>query len=297
LGNIRQFAELQAAERAQLYAFTAKHDPERFPDAGAMERAYSSAAFEHGQSQFSCWEDGTLCGTMGAVVREASLRGEVFLTAVAIEIGAEANFSKLLTSALSLAPTNPNLVIRMGISPRHPHIETLASKTGFATEYEGLIMAYHTAQFDLKPDADWRVETVDATNREAYRQVLDEAFRNSPNGATVDAEQITELMAEIQHPDLLGLAWLDGRPAAAYELDLQGETGWIEALAVSPELQGRGVGKRMLAAAIARLEAHNAKAIKLLVMSTNETAVGLYQRYGFLLESVTSRWWRLTSRG
>jgi ribosomal protein S18 acetylase RimI-like enzyme len=156
-------------------------------------------------------------------------------------------------------------------------------------------MTYRGAEFDLPPEPAWRVETVSRENCEAYRWVLDSAFRNSPNGATVDMEQIEELMAEVQHPDLLGLAWLGDRPAAAFELAMNEQEGWIEAIAVAPDLQGRGVGRRMLPEALARLQAQGASIIKLLVMSTNQPAVKLYANNGFQVEYVTSRWWRLAT--
>ena len=40
-----------------------------------------------------------------------------------------------------------------------------------------------------------------------------------------------------------------------------------------------------------------AEVIKLLVMSTNGPAVKLYANNGFQVDYVTSRWWKLVSRG
>jgi ribosomal protein S18 acetylase RimI-like enzyme len=292
--QLRRYVDLAPAERERLFQFTFRHDPDRFPDAHYQERAYTSAAFEHGESQFSAWEGDTVRGTMGAVVREASLRGEVFFTAVALDPGHDAAFPLLLARALAVTPTVDGLVVRMGIHPSHAHVETLAMASGFAMDYEGLIMNSAPEPLALERHPDFRVETVTHENCEPYRHVLDDAFRHSPNGATVDAEQIAELMAEIASPDLLGIAWLGDEPAAAYELDVQGDVGWIEAIAVARPMQGRGVGKQMLAAAVDRLRAHNVKEIKLLVMSTNTPAVELYARNGFAREKIASRWWRLS---
>lgn len=286
------YADLDDSARNRLFDFTALHDPERFPDPLHMNLAYGSAAFEHGHSQFSLWRGGRVVGAMGAVVREASLRGEVFITAVAIEAGHEDGFSLLLDRARGCMPDLPGLVVRMGISPRHLHVEALAGRHGFEPEYEGLIMARDAAGLVLENPDGWRVETVTTQNAEPYRRVLDEAFRNAPNGATVDAEQIAELMAEISSPDLLAVAWQGDEAVAALELAVQGEVGWIEAIAVAPVVQGRGVGRLMLGEAIARLRAHEVKELKLLVMSTNMPAIKLYERHGFGVEQVTSRWWR-----
>ena len=291
--RVRRFIDLDAQEREQLFAFTVLHDPERYPDYISMERAYLSMAFEHGESQFTYWVDGVLRGAMGAVVREATVRGEVFMTAVAVEPGHEAGFDLLLEQCLALIPDIPNLVVRMGISPRHPHLEALVRKNGFELDYDGLIMARDPGTLTFPADGDWCIETVVEENREAYRHVLDDAFRHSPTGASISEEQVTELMAEISHADLLGLALLDGEPAAAYELCLQEETGWIESIAVARPLQGKGLGKRIVASALERLNGYDVNRIKLLVMSSNQNAVKLYENCGFSVESITSRWWKL----
>ncbi|MDB5096837.1 MAG: GCN5-related N-acetyltransferase [Cyanobacteria bacterium RYN_339] len=292
---IRPYCDLSEGQRAQLYAFTRRHDPERFHDAGIMELCYHSAAFEHGASQFTVWRGEELVGAMGAVIREAKERGEIFITAVAIEPGHEDIFKPLLDRTFACMPPLDGVAVHMGIQPSKPDIETMAAAQGFVVGYDGLVMTYRGAEFALGAEPAWRVETVDEANCEPYRWVLDSAFRNSPNGATVDMEQIRELMAEISHPSLLGLAWLGDKPAAAFELAVQGEEGWIEAIAVSPELQGRGIGRRMLPVAIERLQAQGATTIKLLVMSTNEPAVRLYANNGFAVDYVTSRWWRLAT--
>jgi ribosomal protein S18 acetylase RimI-like enzyme len=294
---IRPYLDLSEAERAQLYAFTRRHDPERFPNPQHMELCYHSAAFGHGEHQFTCWRGGDIVGAMGAVVREAEERGEIFITAVAIEPGHDDAFAPLLERAYACMPPLDGITLHMGIQPSQPHIEALARAHGYEVGYDGLVMTYRGAAFDLPPEPSWRVETVSRANCEAYRWVLDSAFRNSPNGATVDMEQIEELMDEVQHPDLLGLAWLGDEPAAAFELAMNEQEGWIEAIAVAPNLQGRGVGRRMLPEALARLRAQGAEAIKLLVMSTNGPAVKLYANNGFQVDYVTSRWWKLVSRG
>lgn len=291
--EIRRYCDLDPGERQHLFDFTFAHDPERFPDVKGMEQAYMSGAFEHGASQFSRWQDGRVIGAMGAVVREAELRGEIFVTAVAIEHGHEDGFAPLLEAAFACMPAVAGRIVRMGIARHHDHVAELAGHNGFRQDYDGLIMTYQPHEFDLPADPAWRLEIACEANAEPYRWVLDDAFRYSPNGATVDAEQIAELLAEISHPDLLGLAWWGDQPAAAFELSLQGDTGWIEAIAVARPLQGKGFGKRMLAAALARLEGHGVKEIKLLVMSTNAPAVKLYRTHGFGQEHITTRWWRL----
>lgn len=291
---VRSYSELSPEERAALYAFTAERDPERFLDQEAMERAYASSAFEHGSSQFSCWEGDRLHGAMGAVVRDVDVRGEAFVTAVAVDPGREASFDALLDACLGCLPRRDGVTVRMGVPPQHAHLEGMVTRRGFALEYDGLVMARAAAPL-AQPGGDrWRIEVVSEANCAHYRRVLDEAFRHSPNGATITMEQIQELMSEVSHADLLGLAYLDGAPAAAYELCLQEDVGWIETVGVDCALQGRGLGRWIVASAVEKLCEHGVGTIKLLVMSSNVPAVRLYRGCGFEVESVMSRWWRLT---
>lgn len=292
LFTILPYRTLSEPEKARLYEFTRRHDRERFPNYDHMELCYHSAAFGHGDTQFTCWRGGEIVGAMGAVTREAEERGEIFITAVAIEPGHEDAFEPLLKRAYTCMPPLDGITLHMGIQPSQPHVEALAAAHGYEVGYDGLVMTYQGADFDLPAEPTWRVETVTQATAEPYRWVLDSAFRNSPNGATVDMEQIQELLAETPHPDLLGLAWLGDQPAAAFELAMNDDEGWIEAIAVAPDLQGRGIGRRMLPEALARLRAQGATSIKLLVMSTNQPAVKLYANNGFEVSYVTSRWWR-----
>jgi len=55
-------------------------------------------------------------------------------------------------------------------------------------------------------------------------------------------------------------------------------------LAVAPRFQGSGIGRRMVADAIARLSAAGVRRIELIVESDNPRGVAFYQRMGFQIE-------------
>ncbi|WP_435334893.1 ribosomal protein S18-alanine N-acetyltransferase [Haloarchaeobius sp. TZWWS8] len=57
--------------------------------------------------------------------------------------------------------------------------------------------------------------------------------------------------------------------------------GHIKDLAVHPDRRGQGIGRRLLARAIAALSAQNAASVKLEVRASNDTAKSLYQNFGF----------------
>lgn len=59
------------------------------------------------------------------------------------------------------------------------------------------------------------------------------------------------------------------------------DIGHVKDLAVTPDHRGRGIGRRLLRAAVARLAAQGAVVVKLEVRESNEPARGLYRSEGF----------------
>ncbi|WP_435361029.1 ribosomal protein S18-alanine N-acetyltransferase [Haloarchaeobius sp. DFWS5] len=57
--------------------------------------------------------------------------------------------------------------------------------------------------------------------------------------------------------------------------------GHVKDIAVHPDRRGRGIGRRLLARAIATLSTQNATSVKLEVRESNETAKSLYEDFGF----------------
>ena len=57
----------------------------------------------------------------------------------------------------------------------------------------------------------------------------------------------------------------------------------ILTLAIAPQMQRQGLGKRLLDDLLQRLELHNAHAILLEVRISNVSAINFYQQYGFEL--------------
>jgi ribosomal protein S18 acetylase RimI-like enzyme len=60
----------------------------------------------------------------------------------------------------------------------------------------------------------------------------------------------------------------------------------LNGIAVAPEAAGRGVGRRLVEAAVAEATARGARKISLRVLSTNPVARHLYESSGFVVEGV-----------
>lgn len=68
----------------------------------------------------------------------------------------------------------------------------------------------------------------------------------------------------------------------------EGHRGWINYLAVAPELQATGIGRRMMAAAEERLVALGCARINLQVRATNAGVIAFYEKLAYSVDNVVS---------
>jgi ribosomal protein S18 acetylase RimI-like enzyme len=73
----------------------------------------------------------------------------------------------------------------------------------------------------------------------------------------------------------------DAGIVASAMLGQDGHRGWVYYVAIAPQMQGRGLGRRMMAAAESWLAAQGVWKVQLLVRSTNEQARNFYERLGY----------------
>lgn len=73
----------------------------------------------------------------------------------------------------------------------------------------------------------------------------------------------------------------DGDVVATVMVGVDGHRGWVYYLAVSPELQRKGWGRRLMSAAEAWLREQGAPKVQLMVRSSNAAVVGFYASLGY----------------
>ena len=63
-----------------------------------------------------------------------------------------------------------------------------------------------------------------------------------------------------------------------------GHRGWLNLVAVAPEQQGQGIGKKLVEHAIDQLKQSGCKKVNIQVRQGNQAVVAFYQRLGFDIE-------------
>jgi ribosomal protein S18 acetylase RimI-like enzyme len=89
-------------------------------------------------------------------------------------------------------------------------------------------------------------------------------------------------------PEMFLVACSDGQIIATVMAGYDGHRGWINYLAVHPQYQHSGIGRRMMDEAESRLRAAGCPKINLQVRSKNTTVIEFYERIGFKTDDVVS---------
>jgi ribosomal protein S18 acetylase RimI-like enzyme len=89
-------------------------------------------------------------------------------------------------------------------------------------------------------------------------------------------------------PEMFLVACSDSQIIATVMAGYDGHRGWINYLAVHPQYQHSGIGRRMMDEAESRLRAAGCPKINLQVRSKNATVIEFYERIGFKTDDVVS---------
>lgn len=91
------------------------------------------------------------------------------------------------------------------------------------------------------------------------------------------------------------LAHIEGELAASVLTGFDGHRGWVYYLAVAPDVQKQGLGRKMMAAAEQWLRDRHAPKIQLMVRDDNEAAIGFYKALDYEQQPVMTIGKRLDS--
>lgn len=244
--------------------------------------------FENGRFMRVAVENGRVVATGGAVVVEVE-RGEIFITAMAVVSGFEEALKDILRQILADIAVFPDCVVKLGVGGQMKVPEDFPGSFGFSLAYSLLQMRFDgglPAEQDISP-----VELTGLTpeNIEEYVSVTNAGFAGTHNAGTIQPDDARQIL---NNKSLrCGLIKSDNQSVGSYELKLDGADGWIESVCLLPASRGQGIGCAAVARLIEMLRKLGSDTIKLSVIDANEKAHRLYQRIGFRVDKVLSRWY------
>jgi len=98
-------------------------------------------------------------------------------------------------------------------------------------------------------------------------------------------------------PENLLIVEHDGEVVGSVMVGYEGHRGWVNYLAVDPDHQGRGLGRRLMERAEEILGQLGCAKVNLQVRSSNEAAIGFYRRIGYSVDDSVSMGRRLEVDG
>lgn len=199
---------------------------------------------------------------------------------------------RLLEAALDLVPSGE----AHSVWAHRRSFEAALERAGFVATRE---LAHYVVALPLSPpDADSRVRLYRPEDAQALLQVNRGAFAEHREAASLDADELARLMEQPWFdPAGLLVAEKDDRVAAfCWTRAHPNEDGEIYRIAVSPEAQGRGLGRRMILAGFNDLaQRSGSKRGTLWVDLDNKDALALYESLGMRRDSVNREFVKLTA--
>lgn len=90
---------------------------------------------------------------------------------------------------------------------------------------------------------------------------------------------------------------LDGRIVASVMAGYEGHRGWVNYVAVAPELQGRGHGAALMQRVEQEFRARGCPKVSLLVRASNSAVLAFYRRLGYAVDEAVPLGKRLSADG
>ncbi len=186
----------------------------------------------------------------------------------------------LLDAALAEARLGPrsHLEVTLDASMR-PHRALLEAR-GFTRRFDIVAMERHGPWTAVEPPPGWTWATLSAGRYDEAARLVRAAFSGLPGVNFPPAGQ-GRAFALGQSPPVRLL--LDGGRIAGW-VSVRGESdgsGMVASLARHPGDRGRGLGAALLTEGLRQLEAAGLAPVRLDVVATNESALALYEGFGF----------------
>ncbi|MBU3188677.1 GNAT family N-acetyltransferase [Clostridium bowmanii] len=307
--EIKQFNLISSLQKKELYNFIKCTDLTYNKTYIEMTKIYESDTFNEGNSVFVLFHKGKIRGSAALITKEISINGEAFITDICVEEENVGNENSYLKSKLKIPNTEMFLQllietvvkycnkfscksIKAGIRESEIYLIPFINKLEFNHIYDAVIMRYKEDEnMHLKVNKEIELRPLCILNSHEYMNIYNEAFESSPNGGTIDEVEVKDYIVQYaNNEDMIGICYFEKKPCGIYELSMDGNTGWVDTLGITPKVQNSGLGSSLIIKCIEKLYEKKLNEIKLLVITSNNIAVKLYKNKGFEKESVFSYW-------
>lgn len=130
-----------------------------------------------------------------------------------------------------------------------------------------------------------RLVTAASLSLVKFAEAFTAGFGGYKHPVMLDATRLARRVRQEQYALEHSLVAFEGRKAVGVAvLAVRGETGWVPGLGVVPARRGRGLGRRLMAALLARARECGVRRLSLEVLAHNATARRIYEEAGMSVE-------------
>lgn len=291
--EIKQFKIISNSHRNELFNFIKSTDLTYKKSYIEIIRIYESDTFNYGNTVFILFHDGKIKGSVAVITKEISITGEAFITDIYVERKNEQKYlCFLIEEVTKYCSACSARTIKVGIRRNEIQLIPYVNKLGFTHIYDAMVMKYKKSKHTpLIANNDMELKSLCILNAYEYMIIHNEAFKNSPNGSTIDELEVKDYIVQYaNNEDLIGICSVQKKSCGIYELSIDGSIGWIDTLSIAPTYQNRGLGRSLLVKCIKKLYEKNLEEIKLLVITSNAIALNMYKDIGFEEDYIFSYW-------
>lgn len=203
--------------------------------------------------------------------------------------GAELLLNDILRQILAEIAVFPDCAVKLGIGGETQVPANFPGNFGFNYAYSLLLMRFDDVLSDEKPSASIELVPLTAENLDEYVLATNDGFAGTLNVATIQVDDARRLLEN--RVMRCGLIRSNNSTVGSYELKLEGSDGWIESVCLIPASRGQGYGCAAVVRLIEMLRQLGCETVKLSVIDANKKAYRLYERMGFTVYQVLSRWY------
>lgn len=110
-------------------------------------------------------------------------------------------------------------------------------------------------------------------------------------------DPVEDIRRKVQvQPELFLVGVRDNRVVATVMAGYEGRRGWLNDVAVAPDLQKQGLGRQIVEAAETMLRQRGCPKVNLQVRTSNQKVIAFYESLGYSVDDVISMGKRLDSK-
>jgi len=256
-----------------------------------------SSHFNFGNDYYILTEGDMVKAILGLITKPIEESGDAYITDVSCKEEDKKYLDFLFKQIKKKTINLKDHTLKAGFKENNSYVEEILLNNGGINPYEILEMKYtNNEEIDnIESNSLIGFELLNKEKESEYIYVHNESFKNSPNGSTIQVEDMKEVFENYNKYSFYEIAILkeNNNPIGFYEVLIDNGVGEIDSIGVIPEFQRKGYGLQILKKAVEVLKGKNPVEIKLIVVSTNENAFKMYKKYGFEVEKIHSKWYEL----